>query len=158
MPQVTFLTVPMRPCSPARPPAGIVAGFGSLHRANLEDAAGLLDDLFNQLSFVDGQRERFLAVDVFPSVHRFDRDLRVPVVGRGDHDRVDVFSVENVSIVFIRIRFLALPLRHLFDVCAQHVRIDVGEGCEVGKAKRLAGDSPSLISKPNGCKDWAVIS
>ena len=117
MPHVTFLTVPMRPfftrATACRKP---LLGFGSLHRADLKDAASLFDDLLNQLAFVDGQRERLFAVDVFSGVHRFDRDLGVPVVGRGDHDRIDVFSIEDLAIVLVGVGFLALFLFRLFHV------------------------------------------
>ena len=44
-----------------------LSGFRSLHRANLKDSASLLDDLFNELAFGDGQRERLFTVNVFPA-------------------------------------------------------------------------------------------
>ncbi len=158
MPHVTFLTVPMRPCfTRATGLQEAMPTFGTLHGADLEDTACFFDDLFDQLSFVDGQRERFFAVDVFSRVHRFDRDLRVPVVGRGDHHRVDVLSIEDLSIVLVGIRFLALFLFRLFDVGPQHIRVDVGECGEIGELKRLLGDGPALISKADGRKDRAVI-
>ena len=34
---------------------------------------------------------------------------------------------------------------------------DAGQSREIGKAKRLVGDGPALISKANGCKNRAVI-
>ena len=131
--------------------------FGSLHGANLEDAACLFNDLLNQLPFINGQRERFFTVDVFSRVHCFDDDLRVPVVGRGDHDRVDVFSIQDLSIVLVGVRLCALFLFRVFDVCPQHFRVDVGQRGEIGELKRLLGDGPALISQADGCKDRAVV-
>src|SRR6185437_2775946 len=97
------------------------------------------------------------AVNVLAGVHCLDRDLHVPVVRRGDHDRVDVFAIENFSIVLVGVGLFALAFLHLFDVRPQHVRIDVCQGREIGEAERLAGDRPALVSKADGRKHRALI-
>ena len=108
MPQVTFLISPIRPSRiNAIALQEPLIGLGPLHRSDLEDAAGLLDDLFDQLAFVDRQRQRLFAVDVLAGQHRFDGDLRVPVIRRGDHHRVDVFAVEDLAIVLVAVGLLA---------------------------------------------------
>jgi hypothetical protein len=117
----------------------------------------LLDHLFDELAFVDGQRERLLAVDVFSGEHGLDGDLGVPVVGHGDHDRVDIFAVEDFAVVAVGIRLFALAFLRLFDVVAEDSFIDVGQGGEIGKLKRLAGDLPALISQADSGKDRTVI-
>jgi len=123
----------------------------------LKDTARFLDDLLNQFTFVDRQREWLFAVDVFARVHCFDGNLCVPMIRRSDHDRVDVFSVENLSIVIVGIRFLALALLNLGHVFAQHIRVDVSQRGKVSELERLAGDRPALISKSNRGEDRSVI-
>ena len=46
-------------------------------------------------AFPDVVRYRLLDVDVLAGLHRPDRGQRVPVVGGGDGDRVDLLVVEN---------------------------------------------------------------
>ncbi len=83
MPQVTFLTVPIRPArTRAMACRKRCPDSATLHRADLEDTAGLLNDFLDQLAFCDGQCERLFAVDVFACEHRFDSDLRVPMIRR----------------------------------------------------------------------------
>ena len=81
----------------------------------------------------------------------------MPVIRCGNHDRVDVFSVENFSIVAVRIRLFALALFYFRDVVSQHVWIDIGQSGEISKAEGLAGDRPALITKADGRKNRAVI-
>ncbi len=134
-----------------------LVAFGPLHGADLEDPAGLLDDLLDQLPFVDRQRERLFAVDVLAGLHRLDRDLRVPVIGRGDHHRVDVFAIEDLAIVFVGVRLLALLLFRLLDVFGQHLRVDIGQGREIGERNRLRGDRPALIAKADRREDGTRV-
>ena len=97
-----------------------LVNLGSLHRANLEYAAGFFDNLLDELAFIDRQRERLFAIDILAGFHRLNRYLRVPMVRRSDHDRIDIFAIENLAIVAIRVRFLALALFHLGYVNPQN--------------------------------------
>ncbi len=66
-----------------------------------------------------GVAHRLFAVDILAGVHGFERDLRVPMIRRGHHDRVDIGLVQQFVIIEITLglelvgRF-ALPL--LVDV------------------------------------------
>ena len=48
---------------------------------------------------LDGEGHWLLAVDVFARLHRVDRDLRVPVVRRGDDHGIDVLPLEELPVV-----------------------------------------------------------
>ena len=71
----------------------------ALLRADLHDAARLLDDLAEDLAFVDRQRQRLLGVDVLAGLAGGDVDGRVPMVGRAVDDHVDVVAVEQLAVV-----------------------------------------------------------
>src|SRR5207253_4913295 len=67
--------------------------------ADLENALRLLrcrDDFRPVLVYVD---HGLLEIDVFAGVHGVDGRLLVPVVGRGDQDRVDVRAGQNLPVV-----------------------------------------------------------
>lgn len=81
-------------------------------RADLEDALGLVEHLDDLLPLVDGEGQRLFAVDVFAGLHRLDRQLGVPVVGRDDRHDVDVLAVENAAIIAVDI---GLRMRPFFD-------------------------------------------
>jgi len=83
-------------------PVGII---GSAIRSDLKNLLvpthriTYLDRLFN------GVGHRFLAVDVFPGLHRFNADLRVPVIRSGNQDRIDILTFQQSSVVSV-----ALPV------------------------------------------------
>jgi hypothetical protein len=69
----------------------------------------LQSDLHHALGIVHGGNQRsglfhrmgdgLFAVDVFAGAHRGDGDGHMPVVGRADHDGVDVFAIEDLAVV-----------------------------------------------------------
>ena len=92
--------------------------------AGLEGAAGFLGDLDDGLSFIDGQSQRLLAVDVFAFAERVDGDEGVPVIGHGDGDGVNVFVIEQGAEVAVALRLEAVFLHHLqavFEEALVHV-------------------------------------
>ena len=68
--------------------------LASLLGTDLQDTARFFDNLADQLAFVDRERQRFFAIDVFTGLHGFDGDLRVPVVRCGNRNQVDVVALE----------------------------------------------------------------
>jgi hypothetical protein len=118
---VTFLILPIRHGGQK-----LIIELGSLHRANLEDPTGLLNNLLDQFAFVDRQCQRLFAVDIFASSHRLNTDLRVPVIRRCNHHRIDVFAIENLAIVFVSVRFLALGLLDFANVLLENFRVHIG--------------------------------
>lgn len=90
--------------------AGIVDRTRIVASADLEHASGLLDHFFDQLVFIDRQRQWLFAVYVFAGQHRFDSDLGVPVIGRRDHDGINVFTDQDFAIVLVRVWAFPLSL------------------------------------------------
>ena len=75
------------------------ARVGGGLNADGEDLLGPLDRLGDLAGLVDRVGHRLFAVDVLAGLHRVDRHLGVPVVGRGDQDGVDILAVEDLAIV-----------------------------------------------------------
>ena len=63
--------------------------------AGLKDPVVFAHRLYAKLLFADRQRERFLAINIFAAFACFDDRNRVPVVGRGNQDLIDVFAPED---------------------------------------------------------------
>ena len=81
---------------PARFPEAI---FTRSLRPHLQRTAIPLDRLATLDRLLDRQRQRLLAIDVLAGLHRFDRNLRVPMIGCGDHHRIDITIVQHVAIL-----------------------------------------------------------
>ena len=60
----------------------------ALLSANLKHAPRIFDGLLDQFSLGDGQRQRFLAIDVCSVLQRMEGNRNVPVVRRSDRDDV----------------------------------------------------------------------
>ncbi len=76
----------------ARQPEQLVA---PLLRAGLQDDVLLAHRLHQPLSFVDRQRQRLFRVDILVRRGGGEIDQRVPVIGRGIDDDVDVLAIED---------------------------------------------------------------
>ncbi len=72
---------------------------GALLHAHLADAVVDARRLDDRRPFLDLQRQRLLDVDVLAGIQRVDGDAGVPVVGRGDQDRVDLLQLEQLAVV-----------------------------------------------------------
>ena len=79
------------------------------------------------------------------------------MVRRGDHDCIDVFAIEDLAIIAVGVRLLALTLFYFRYVFRQYVRIDIGQSREIGEVKRFACNSPTLIAQSDRREDRAVI-
>ena len=87
-------------------------------RANLDDPFIFSRRIDHRPAFHDRHRERFLYINILSRLAGRDHLDRVPVVGRGDHDRVDVLSIEDRAKV-VDPRHIAVELGHLGDSLAQ---------------------------------------
>ena len=98
----------------------------ALH-AHLHDALVLARRGQHRLPFGDVHADRLLNVDVGAGLRRLDHRQRVPVIGRGDEDDVEILLREHLAIIAERARrFLrGLPRRHLRRGVGEHSRIDV---------------------------------
>ena len=83
-------------------PVIVLAGVDQV--AHLGDALGLLGRVDHRPALGDPVRQRLLAIDVLAGLAGEDGRDRVPVVGRGDDDGVDVLAVEHLAEVARRRR------------------------------------------------------
>ena len=81
----------------------------------------------------------------------------MPVVGRGNHHGINVFSIQDLAVVLIGIGLSSLTLLDFLDIFAQNPRIHVGECGENSVPERFAGDRPSLVPQANRRKDWTFV-
>ncbi len=77
----------------------LIAGGGL--RANLQHALGFLDGVDQLPGFLVGVAHRLFKIDVLAVVHGVERDLGVPVVGRGDDDGVHVAALQHLAVIEI---------------------------------------------------------
>ena len=87
----------------------------ALHRAGLQDAFVLAHGLHDFDGLVDVVRQRLFAIDILAGAQRGQRRDRVPVVGRGDADGVDVLAGDQFAEIVVR-RAVAVLIEfvHLF--------------------------------------------
>src|SRR5207245_8037236 len=88
-------------------PEAVVAGA---LRADLQDLLRAPDAVAQLDGLLDGVRHRLLDIDVLARLQGVDRDLRVPMVRRGDEDRINIVSVDDLAIVEVAValaRFLS---------------------------------------------------
>ena len=95
--------------------------------------------------FGDGVRHGLLAVDVLAGLHGGDGDGRVPVVGGGDQDGVDVLAVEHLPIV-ARGRRVGLNFLGAAEVAVVEVA-DHGHVAPDGQ------DRPHVFEAADSCPD-----
>jgi hypothetical protein len=81
----------------------LVAGSGL--RSNLENALGLFHRVDQLLDLLVGMAHGLFEVDIFAVVHRIQSDLGVPVVGRGDNDRIDIRAAHHFAIIEVPFAF-----------------------------------------------------
>ncbi len=74
-----------------------------------KDTSILLHRFDDPLPFGNRAGNRLLQCHVFTGVSCFDCHGRMPMVGRGDHDRVDVLSRQQVAIIAAHHTTLILP-------------------------------------------------
>ena len=99
--------------------------FAALLRSDLESLAVFLHRFLNDLTFSQRQRQRLLTVNVLAGLHRFDRDLNVPVIRCADgHDIDAAFFVQHFAVVGVDLAIatlLLLLLREALRVRCVHV-------------------------------------
>ena len=104
-------------------------GPAAVHRADLHDPVVVCRGLDHLPAFPHGVRGGLLDVYVLAGLQRPDRGERVPVIRRGDDNRVDVLVVEDAPKV---LRELRLERRHVLqprivDALGGEVPVDVAQ-------------------------------
>src|SRR5436190_8264414 len=98
-----------------------------------------------------------LAIDMLAGFHRINRDLRVPMVGRGDQYGVNVLSFQQFAIIEI-----AIPLANIFgasDAALIYIRNCDYADVIFGRALHQAADVAGPLSAATDHADAdAVIS
>ena len=74
---------------------------GALLATGLEHDPCLLYGIAHGPSFLDGKRERFLSVNVLAGAGGGDNRDGVPVIRRGNHDRIDIVASQQLAKIFI---------------------------------------------------------
>jgi len=91
--------------------------------------------------FVNGPGERLLDIDGFAEIHARQRDGRVHVVGRRDHDTVDVFLLlEHLAIVGVTLGFryqIILEMKNCRETRLGFLRINFGSGPGAGSRRGI---------------------
>src|SRR5271157_1709446 len=104
----------------------------------------------HHLSVLNGLRQRFFDINILPCLARQDSNPRVPVVGRGNEDSVDVFVVQHPLELLGSPRRLALGLFQFRVDLVENRLVDVAKGLELGPMRDSAqGVIPSLIAAAN---------
>jgi hypothetical protein len=111
---------------------GLIVGSAALLGADLHDALVAPGGVDHPAAFADEQRHRLLDKDVLARGARHDGHQRVPVVGAGDADGIDVFVVEQAAEVGIAAGVHAGFGADGFQALLEAGLIDLGEGGEVG--------------------------
>src|SRR6185295_2996081 len=99
----------------------LVGIVGHPLHANLHFEPGLLDARDNLFRLFDRFGHRLLTIDVLAGGERVHDHLVVPVLGGGDQNIVDVFVIEQLTVLFVR--FSAGELRRLVAPLV----VDVGD-------------------------------
>ena len=112
----------------------------ALLAADLNDALVVAHRFHEAFAFVNGERERFLGVDILAGLDRKQVHERVPVVGRAGDDDVNVIALHELAKVLVLLRHLPV-LRELLGrglgMAVVHVA-DREHVSEVGGAAAVA--------------------
>jgi hypothetical protein len=66
----------------------------ALHTADLANALVLFYRLLHQPAFLDAVRKRLFTINILSGFGGFDHLDRMPMVGRGNHDCINVFILQ----------------------------------------------------------------
>ena len=75
----------------------------------------------------------FFNVDVLSGLKSEDGHRRMPVIGRGDRDGVNILALENLAKILLRSRVIAHCLAGLGSELGQDVAFDIADTGDVGR-------------------------
>ena len=104
--------------------------LAALLAPGLEHLLRLLHGLLEEQGFLDGQRQRLLAVHVLALAKGFERDQRVPVIGDRDDHRVHVLAGHHFAVVLVAFDVEAVLL-HLGHGSSEVAGVHIADGGEV---------------------------
>src|SRR6266436_1415867 len=103
------------------------AGVRSRLAAVLANSVVLLYRPDQLASFKGVVRARLFDVDVFPGLAGPDGHERVPMIGRGDGDGVNVFVLKELANIDVRFWLWQTPLLDLAETLVRHVLIHIAQ-------------------------------
>ena len=123
--------------------------------AHLKHLAAALLGGDHALAFLHHLHHRLLAVHVLAGIERIGRNLRVPVIGGGDNDGVDIFARQHLPVI-ARGEELASPV--LFGAREPAV-VDIAHGHEfhAGNRERVPGVARSHAARSDQSDADAVV-
>ena len=124
----------------------------TLLRAVLEDRSILVDRGAQSLVLLDAQAQRLLAIHVLARAHCRQRDRHVPVIGRGDHDGVDVVACQDFAKIVVRFaafRAVAFVHHRRAGLAPILERIADGQHLALVHAQEPAEQSAALTADTN---------
>jgi len=135
-------------CTGCRFARGRVMFLAALLRAHHGDNTGLFRGLDHGAAFDHGVGKRLFHEDVLPGLAGVDERQPVPMLGCGDHHRVDVLAIENLSIVPLPIGLASEKLISFVQALA----VDVADHRDLYVAKP-AEDRHELAPAPTTADD-----
>ena len=133
----------------------------AIHRADLHDLVVARRRLDHLAAFPHGVRRGLLDVDVLAGLQRPDGGERVPVVGRGDDDGVDVLVVEHAPQILDEARLEGGDVlqARVVDPLRRQVRVDVAErlDLDVLEPREAALQRVALAADADAGGDDAIV-
>ena len=133
----------------------------AVHRPDLHHLLVARRRLDHLAAFPHGVRRRLLDEHVLAGLEPPDGGERVPVIGRGDDDGVDVLVVEDAAQVLHELRLERRHVREprVVDALGREVRVDVAErlDLDVGEAREPALERVALPANADVGDDHAIV-
>src|ERR1700676_5605852 len=108
------------------------AGVGAGLAAVLADAVVLLHGADELATFTRIVRASLFYVNVFPGLAGPDGHERVPMIGSGDGDGVNVFVVEELANIHVGFRLWQAELLDLSEALVGDAFVDIAESGQLG--------------------------
>ena len=128
----------------------------ALLESDLHHALGIAHRGDQRRAFFDRVRDGLLAVDVFAGAHTGDGDGHVPVVGRGDHDGVDILTVEDLAVVEVGERVGGGVLGFGFQA-ARFINVAAGDDLVLFGELQLAQQILAASAGADGADPYAIV-
>ena len=130
--------------------AGMIGGgLRASLSADLHHAPVAFGSLHHGAAFFDGQTRRLLDVDVLAGLARHHGHQGVPVIGRGDEDRVHVLVFEQPAEVLVQFGMTADARGRFVETC----RIDVAQSDGARGTQRAVAGTAEIGGRFGGPPD-----
>ena len=128
----------------------------ALLAADLNDALVVAHGFDEAFAFINGERERFLGVNILAGLDRQQVHERVPVVGRAGDDGVNVIALHELAKVLVLLRHLAV-LGELLGRGLGMAVVHVADGEHVAEVGGASAVAAALSAATDQCDAGTVI-